>query len=175
MKARINIITMGCSKNLVDSEHLAARAAAAGYEVVFDSDDPGASVVVVNTCGFIGDAKEESVNMILECAVFAAIVAGLNLYVFQDSMIGWNPSPLWIMVLIVAMRHGSPAGLIGGCLAAVLHLWELTRAGHGLEELLHRSPEMLIVPVLYIFISRTRRAINCVNCDPQSMIAILSK
>ncbi len=59
---------MGCSKNLVDSEHLAARAAAAGYGVVFDSNDPGARVVVINTCGFIGDAKEESIEVILASA-----------------------------------------------------------------------------------------------------------
>ncbi len=59
---------MGCSKNLVDSEHLAARAAAAGYGVVFDSNDPGARVVVINTCGFIGDAKEESIDAILSAA-----------------------------------------------------------------------------------------------------------
>ena len=56
---------MGCSKNLVDSEHLAARCAAAGYDVVFDSNECGARVVVVNTCGFIGDAKEESIETIL--------------------------------------------------------------------------------------------------------------
>ncbi len=84
--------------------------------------------------------------------MFAALATGLNLYVFPGSMIGWNPSPLWIMVLIIAMRHGSPAGLVGGCLAAALHLWELTRGGHAFEELIHREPEMLIVPVLYIFI-----------------------
>jgi ribosomal protein S12 methylthiotransferase len=59
---------MGCSKNLVDSEHLAARAAAAGWRVVFDSDDPVAGAVVVNTCGFIGDAKQESIDMILSLA-----------------------------------------------------------------------------------------------------------
>jgi ribosomal protein S12 methylthiotransferase len=59
---------MGCSKNLVDSEHLAGRCAAAGYGVVFDSDETDAKVVVVNTCGFIGDAKEESIEMILGLA-----------------------------------------------------------------------------------------------------------
>ncbi len=62
---RINIITLGCSKNVVDSEHLMAQMAAAGYEVEFDNDKFGAEVVVINTCGFIGDAKEESVEMIL--------------------------------------------------------------------------------------------------------------
>jgi ribosomal protein S12 methylthiotransferase len=65
MKQIINIITMGCSKNLVDSEHLAARCAVAGYDIVFDSNDTDASVVVINTCGFIGDAKEESIETIL--------------------------------------------------------------------------------------------------------------
>ena len=56
---------MGCSKNLVDSEHLAARAAAAGWKIVFDSNSVDARIVVVNTCGFIGDAKEESIETIL--------------------------------------------------------------------------------------------------------------
>ena len=63
---------MGCSKNLVDSEHLAARAAAAGYGIVFDSNDTAAQVVVINTCGFIGDAKEESVDTILGFAAARA-------------------------------------------------------------------------------------------------------
>ena len=57
---KINVITLGCSKNTVDSEHLMARLAAAGYEVLFDSDRTDAKVVVINTCGFIGDAKQES-------------------------------------------------------------------------------------------------------------------
>jgi len=63
---KINVITLGCSKNTVDSEHLAAQLADAGYEIVFDSDRTRSDVVVINTCGFIGDAKEESVNTILE-------------------------------------------------------------------------------------------------------------
>ena len=65
---KINVITLGCSKNTVDSEHLMARLEAAGYEVVFDSDRTDAKVVVINTCGFIGDAKQESVDMILRAA-----------------------------------------------------------------------------------------------------------
>ena len=65
---KINVITLGCSKNTVDSEHLMARLAAAGYEVLFDSDRTDAKVVVINTCGFIGDAKQESVEMILQAA-----------------------------------------------------------------------------------------------------------
>ncbi len=67
MKKRlINIVTLGCSKNTVDSEHLMAQLADAGWSVVFDSNSADAKVVIINTCGFIGDAKEESVNTILE-------------------------------------------------------------------------------------------------------------
>ncbi|MDY5240362.1 MAG: 30S ribosomal protein S12 methylthiotransferase RimO [Alistipes senegalensis] len=65
---KINVITLGCSKNTVDSEHLMARLAAVGYEVLFDSDRTDAKVVVINTCGFIGDAKQESIDMILRAA-----------------------------------------------------------------------------------------------------------
>ena len=65
-KGRIDIITMGCSKNLVDSEHLMRQFAECGYEVVHDSDEPCGEIAVINTCGFIGDAKQESINMILE-------------------------------------------------------------------------------------------------------------
>lgn len=65
---KINIITLGCSKNTVDSEHLAAQLTAMDYQVVFDSDKTDANVVVINTCGFIGDAKQESVDTILRAA-----------------------------------------------------------------------------------------------------------
>ena len=68
MSKKINIITLGCSKNTVDSEHLAAQLAAMDYKVVFDSDRTDAEVVVINTCGFIGDAKQESVETILRAA-----------------------------------------------------------------------------------------------------------
>lgn len=71
---KINVVTLGCSKNTVDSEHLMARLAAAGYRVAFDSDRTDAEVVVINTCGFIGDAKQESIDMILRAA--AAKMAG---------------------------------------------------------------------------------------------------
>ena len=60
-----NVITLGCSKNTVDSEHLMAQLAAAGYELEHDSDRGDADVVVINTCGFIGDAKKESIDTIL--------------------------------------------------------------------------------------------------------------
>lgn len=63
---KVNVISLGCSKNLVDSELLLKQLAKAGYRTETDAADSDAEVVVVNTCGFIGDAKEESVNTILE-------------------------------------------------------------------------------------------------------------
>lgn len=57
---------MGCSKNLVDSEQLMGQLKECGYEVTHDSEEPCGSIAVINTCGFIGDAKQESINMILE-------------------------------------------------------------------------------------------------------------
>lgn len=65
-KNRIDFITLGCSKNLVDSERLMKRFQDLGYEVAHDSDNVCGEVVIINTCGFIGDAKEESINTILE-------------------------------------------------------------------------------------------------------------
>ena len=64
----IDIITLGCSKNLVDSERLMRQLEEAGYRVTHDSPHPQGGIAVINTCGFIGDAKEESINMILEFA-----------------------------------------------------------------------------------------------------------
>lgn len=63
---KINVITLGCAKNTVDSEHIAAQLAAMGYQIVFDSDKSDARIVVINTCGFIGDAKQESIDMIFD-------------------------------------------------------------------------------------------------------------
>lgn len=65
IKNRIDLITLGCSKNLVDSERLMAQLAAVGYKLHHDPEDPKGEIVIVNTCGFIGDAKEESINTIL--------------------------------------------------------------------------------------------------------------
>ena len=63
---KIDIITLGCSKNLVDSERLIKQLELNGFEVAHDAETLTGEIVVVNTCGFIGDAKEESINMILE-------------------------------------------------------------------------------------------------------------
>jgi ribosomal protein S12 methylthiotransferase len=65
---KINVITLGCSKNLVDSEKLMAQLQYGGYTLLHDSNDTSARTVIINTCGFIADAKEESINTILEFA-----------------------------------------------------------------------------------------------------------
>lgn len=67
-KPTIDFISLGCSKNLVDSEMLMGLFEAHGYHVTHDAEDPQGEIVVVNTCGFIADAKEESINTILEFA-----------------------------------------------------------------------------------------------------------
>jgi len=67
-KNTIDIITMGCSKNLVDSERLMGRLEACGYHCVHDSKNPQGEIAVINTCGFIQDAKQESIDTILEFA-----------------------------------------------------------------------------------------------------------
>lgn len=61
----INIVTLGCSKNVVDSEKLLAQLKTGGYEVLYDPQDYSAETVIINTCGFIADAKEESIDTIL--------------------------------------------------------------------------------------------------------------
>ncbi len=67
-KNEIDIITLGCSKNLVDAERLMHQLELAGYRCVHDSETPKGEIAVINTCGFIGDAKEESINTILQFA-----------------------------------------------------------------------------------------------------------
>lgn len=62
----IDIINLGCSKNLVDSEMLSRQLEAKGYKVTHDPEKPNGEIVIINTCGFIGDAKEESINTILQ-------------------------------------------------------------------------------------------------------------
>lgn len=62
---KINIVTLGCSKNIVDSEKLMKQLQSGGYDFVYDSGDTSASTVIINTCGFINDAKEESIDTIL--------------------------------------------------------------------------------------------------------------
>ncbi len=65
---KVNVVTMGCPKNVVDSEILLKQLQAAGYFVTHDENESSAYTVIINTCGFINDAKEESIDMILKFA-----------------------------------------------------------------------------------------------------------
>lgn len=67
-RCSIDILTLGCSKNLVDSERLIRQLEVEGYDVQHDPENPSGDIAIINTCGFIGDAKEESINVILEQA-----------------------------------------------------------------------------------------------------------
>ena len=67
-KNKVNVITLGCSKNLVDSEDLITQIKGNDIEVTHESEEDDANIVIVNTCGFIDLAKEESVNTILQYA-----------------------------------------------------------------------------------------------------------
>jgi ribosomal protein S12 methylthiotransferase len=78
---KINIVTLGCSKNVVDSEKLLKQIHSGGYEVIFDSGDASAGTVIINTCGFINDAKEESVDTILRFVKAKEAGTIENLYV----------------------------------------------------------------------------------------------
>jgi ribosomal protein S12 methylthiotransferase len=78
---KVNVITLGCSKNLVDSENMITQLQANDFEVVHDSNEEDANVVIVNTCGFIDLAKEESVNTILQYAEVKKAGAIDKLYV----------------------------------------------------------------------------------------------
>jgi len=68
IKGIVDVVTLGCSKNLVDSEQLMRQFDALGYRVRHDAKNPDGEIVIINTCGFIGDAKEESINTILQFA-----------------------------------------------------------------------------------------------------------
>lgn len=67
-KKTIDVITLGCSKNLVDSEYLLRQLGESGFTVTHDDPNPRGEIAIINTCGFIGDAKEESIEMILTFA-----------------------------------------------------------------------------------------------------------
>ena len=67
-KNKVNVITLGCSKNIFDSEVLMGQLKANNFEVEHESEKQDASIVIVNTCGFIDNAKQESIDTILACA-----------------------------------------------------------------------------------------------------------
>jgi ribosomal protein S12 methylthiotransferase len=78
---KINIVTLGCSKNIVDSEKLMKQLQSGGYDFIYDSNDTSASTVIINTCGFINDAREESIDTILRFVKARKAGSIDNLYV----------------------------------------------------------------------------------------------
>ena len=74
IKNRVDVVTLGCSKNLVDSALRMRQLISNGYTLEHDSNNPRGEIAIINTCGFIGDAKEDSVNTILS---FAEAKAGV--------------------------------------------------------------------------------------------------
>ena len=89
-KKTIDFITLGCSKNLVDSEKLMGLFEANGYHVTHDSNDPHGEIVVINTCGFIEDAKQESIDTILEFAQAKTEGRIERLYVMGSRRLVWK-------------------------------------------------------------------------------------
>lgn len=92
-KKRVNVITLGCSKNTVDSEKLLRQLQAGGYEIFYDAGESAADTVIINTCGFINDAQEESIEMILRFAaakrkgiIRNLIVTGCLSQIYMDSL-----------------------------------------------------------------------------------------
>ena len=94
---KVNIITLGCSKNTVDSENLAGHLAAAGHTVYFDRRRNDCDALIINTCGFIGDAKEQSINTVLQAIRWKAsrhsklIVCGCLVERYRDELCGEMP------------------------------------------------------------------------------------
>ena len=89
---KINIVTLGCSKNIVDSEKLMKQLQSGGYDFIYDSNDTSASTVIINTCGFINEAKEESIDTILRFVKARRSGSIDNLYVMgclQNDI--WRP------------------------------------------------------------------------------------
>jgi len=78
---KLNIVTLGCSKNTVDSEKLMKQIEAGGYSVIYDPSDTTANTVIINTCGFINDAKQESIDTILRFVRASQSGSIQNLYV----------------------------------------------------------------------------------------------
>ena len=97
-KKRIDVISLGCSKNLVDSERLLKQLELSGFQAFHNSDNVDGDIVIINTCGFIGDAKEESINTILtyaeaknECRIKEFYVMGCLSERYRDDLLAEIP------------------------------------------------------------------------------------
>ncbi|MCL2001145.1 MAG: hypothetical protein FWG74_06890, partial [Planctomycetes bacterium] len=91
-------------------------------------------------------------NLVIELFALSSAILALNHFIFPGAILSFTPNPLWLIVILASMRHGAPDGFFAGCVAAGLHLWNLTSAGYSLQELLNLNPETLVTPVLFILV-----------------------
>ena len=88
MKMKLQTVTLGCSKNKVDTEHILSQVED-HYEIVPEGEDIPVDVLLLNTCGFIGDAKEESIQAVLEAVSYLAVCHSVMVMSFRNLSLRW--------------------------------------------------------------------------------------
>lgn len=78
------------------------------------------------------------------------ILVVLNYFVFNNKFLALNPSPLWLLILLIAPRHGIISGFISGLSASVIYLWLMSNQGYLWQDMLHRQPELMVMPGLFL-------------------------
>lgn len=96
--------------------------------------------------------KSERWRFLTELIPLTLFLMGLDSFVFDGRLFGYEPSPLWVLILLIAPRHGSMAGLIAGIAAASIFLWNMSAHGYFWQDLLHRHPASLIMPALLLLV-----------------------
>lgn len=96
--------------------------------------------------------KSERWRFLTELIPLTLLLVCLDRVVLDESFFAWEPSPLWLLILLVAPRHGSLAGLVSGLVAASLFLWNMSAQGYFWQDLLHRHPASLIMPALLLLV-----------------------
>lgn len=96
--------------------------------------------------------KVERWRFLTELIPLTLLLVGLDRFVFDEQFFAWEPSPLWVLILLIAPRHGSIAGLVSGLVAASVFLWNMSAHGYFWQDLLHRHPESLIMPALLLLV-----------------------
>lgn len=96
--------------------------------------------------------KSERWRFLTELIPLTCLLVGLDRVVFDGHLFAGEPSPLWVLILLIAPRHGSLAGLVSGLVAASLFLWNMSAQGYFWQDLLHRHPASLIMPALLLLV-----------------------
>lgn len=96
--------------------------------------------------------KSERWRFLTELLPLTLLLVGLDRLVFAKQLFTWEPSPLWLLILLIAPRHGSMAGLVSGIVAASVFLWDMSTQGYFWQDLLHRHPASLIMPALLLLV-----------------------